>query len=185
MTPTVDDLMSTRILKTHTFTQNSTHYVCQNVYAPGQWYKMKNRWAQLRSECRLTYSCYATVSQCTAEYFNTFILYITHVTEDLNTGTTADSKVGMTVRRNVNRPHKHMTIMCSFSKQKYTLWSFVNSVNKYDKLSRLKLCINDTQKQRRPIILHTILGILINNAVNCYSCTASVKNEWINKQINK
>jgi len=28
MTPTVDDLMSTHILKTHTFTHNSTHYVC-------------------------------------------------------------------------------------------------------------------------------------------------------------
>lgn len=46
---------------------------------------------------------------------------ILHVTEDLNTMTTATSKVGMTVRRNVNRPHRHMTIMCNFSKQKYTL----------------------------------------------------------------
>lgn len=28
MTPTMDDLMSTYILKTHMFTHNSAHYVC-------------------------------------------------------------------------------------------------------------------------------------------------------------
>ena len=52
---------------------------------------------------------------------NACIPYITDITEDLNTVTTVASKVGTTVRRNVNRPHKHMISICDFSKQKCTL----------------------------------------------------------------
>ena len=56
-------------------------------------------------------------------------------------------------RKQVTQTYDHYV---QFLKTKIYIVKFVNSVNKYDKLCRLKLCMNNKQKQRRPINLHTI-----------------------------
>jgi hypothetical protein len=111
---------------------------------------------------------------------NTCILYITSHRGLKHSGLTASREVGTIVGRNVNRSHKHTTIMYYFSTQICKLCSFVNSWNKDDGLSRLKLCMNNSQKHRRSIIRQTIFfSLLFNDAVNCYDYTVLVKNEWM------
>lgn len=110
---------------------------------------------------------------------NTCIIYITSHRGSKYNGLTATREVGTTVGRNVNRSYKQTTIIYYFSTQICKLWSFVNSWNKDDGLSRLKLGMNNSQKHRRPIIWQTIIfSMLFNDAVKCYNY--SVGEEWMN-----